>query len=147
MPVLQPHIFYYRGSGCLRISQLPFTEPCILPTHKMEVIVIKGGCRWKNTLSYHGVPPALEGGGGLVETLVPKVKERLRGEWNRSQHIFQGDSVYKWPEMCRARGQSAFENPACHILEVLRIRKCLWPFLQRDRPSRFFKTKLQRCSP
>lgn len=51
MPVIQLHIFYSRGLGYLMISWLTFTGLWILPAHKMEVIVIKGGCRRKNILA------------------------------------------------------------------------------------------------
>lgn len=39
--------------------------------------------------------------------------------------------TYEWPAVCWASEQSGFETPAGHVLEVLRIHKCLQPCLQR----------------
>ena len=130
MPVIQLHIFYSRGIGYLMISRLTFTGLWIVPAHKMGVIVVKGGCRRKNILSGDDLQPWKEEVVWL-QLQLPFLKSKGDGgevEWNRSQHIFQGDSIYEQPEVCSASGQSAFEKPACCILEILRICKYLQPF-------------------
>lgn len=149
MPVIQFHVFYSRGIGYLMISRLTFTGLWILPANKMEGIVIKEGCRKKTILTAWWAP-TLEGRGGLVVTPTPVLEVKRRWRWGRmkrSQHIFQGDSVYEQPEVCSASGRSAFEKPAHCILEILRIHKCLQPFLQTDSPGCFSKTRPQGCSP
>ena len=149
MPVIQLHIFYSRGIGYLMISRLTFMGLWIVPAHKMEVIVIKGGCRRKNILTGDDLQPWKEEVVWL-QLQLQFLKSKGDGgevEWNRSQHIFQGDSIYEQPEVCSASGRSAFEKPACCILEILRICKCLQPFLQSDSPGCFSKTRPQGCSP
>lgn len=47
----------------------------------------------------------------------------------------------------RTSEQSAFETPACHVPEMLRMHKCLLPFLQSNRTVLFVQGEAPGGSP
>lgn len=53
----------------------------------------------------------------------------------------------EWPAMCWASEQSALETPASRGLEVLRMRKCLQPFLQTHRTGLFLQDQAPGVLP
>lgn len=114
----------------------------------MEALVVKWGHSWK---SYHTGQPS-----NLTVSDQPRKEElnlqflkwkRDGGKWKRSQHLFQGGSIYEWPAVCWASEQSAFENPASCVLEGLRIRKCSQPFRQSDRTGLFLQDRAPGVLP